>query len=272
MGLFSRKKDMPFPSKPGKKIEQADFDKLMAEVPQPPRDFPGSALPMPIMTSSAEAQMPQMELPPFSSSDEPQIPPLPSNFKAQMTLPDSQSAMPMQNAMQKELPAFDVNQEISQAPTQQPAQQIKEEFELPDFDDKEMKELENAKIFEAEPEQEPEPEPERETEIKIEEKEKRKIKDMKDIEEISYPEAEKPKKEIEMKTRFMDLNSYSRIREELEEMMNSADHTEELIEQHAATSKAKSDKYNALAESLNLIQDKIMLIDTKLFEGQEQNA
>ena len=94
MGLFSRKKDIPFPSKPAEKPEPSppdsniDFDKLMAEIPPPPNEFQ-----QPI---AQPTMRPEQELPPVNLMQESFPPPLPQLTQQ----PEAQETKP-------ELPSFE---------------------------------------------------------------------------------------------------------------------------------------------------------------------
>jgi len=232
MGLFGKKKELPFPSQPGDKSSQMDISKLMAEIPLPPQEFSSSASPMlPMPTQTAE----QPELPPF------QVP---------------EPSQPMRGfSAQPELPAFEISQQPVQQrmPEPKPVPQLTEAFELPDFEDEEIAALENVKTLE--------PEPEKKPEIR-----QAFFKEVAPVKEIIYPEPDKP---AASKTKFMELSTYSFIKNELEEVRKLAASTEDLVEQHAVTSKDKGVKYHSLAEHLNSLQDKLIIIDTKLFENPE---
>ncbi|MBN2052331.1 hypothetical protein JW756_02405 [Candidatus Woesearchaeota archaeon] len=252
MGLFGKKKELPFPSQPGTSTGQMDLSKLMAEIPAPPPEFSSNQPPMSEMPMSPAEQP---ELPPFEMPGIPQIPPPPAETGAEKKMPIPQ---------QEELPVFDMNhqpaqQETPEAPaeaaTPQPAQPVAEAFELPDFEDEEIAALENVKLQESEPVQ------------PVMEKKPLTKKPFKEVKEITYPEQEKPV--LSYKPKFMELERYSFIKEELEETRKLAAGTEDLVEQYAVTSKDKQNRYHALSEQLNLLQEKIMLIDTKLFESPE---
>jgi hypothetical protein len=138
---------------------------------------------------------------------------------------------------------------------------IKEAFELPDFDEDDLKDLENIKPFmKEEMPKEPEQPPIKDfNEFKEFKEEKKEVK------EISYPALERPL--ILSREKFLDLNNYALIKEDLEDIKIRAASTCEMIEQHALMSKEKNDKHHALSENLNLVQEKLILIDTKLFES-----
>jgi hypothetical protein len=134
-------------------------------------------------------------------------------------------------------------------------------FELPDFEEEEREEI-PAVIFEK-----PKPlmKPVTVTEpIKIEEEVQKPAPEMPIAEGLmSYPEkpAMKPRQES-----FVDIQTYMTLKEDMDGIKKLATATDNLIEQHATTINATNDKYHELADSLNFLQEKIILIDTKLFE------
>jgi hypothetical protein len=260
MGLFNFKKknDIPLPAQPSQPInnqptekkEEIDFDKLLAEMP---------------------------EVPPELSND----------INSLMQGPKPGSQQPMQAK-------FGRNQALDNAlpPGPLPPEQEAEPqtpltlggFELPDFDDEEMRRREEerleqqkqiearaaqaamaaaqAKLQEAKPaepkivEKKPEPQPEPKPEPKPEPPVR-----------VSYPEPAKSKPAVLDDKRFMDINTYLGTKEDFDSIRKLANRTEDVIQQHAIMSKAKNDKYQALKDSLNSIQDQLMLIDTKIFES-----
>jgi hypothetical protein len=241
MGLFSKKKDLPFPSQLGMNTEEVDFDKLIAEIPQPPSDFSGAGAQPATMSSLSPPDIQQITAP---------LPP-------GMTQP--QKPEPSMQAQEKELPPLDTSpspKKIEEAA--KPA--IKEAFELPDFDEDDMKDLENIKPFmKEEMPKEPEQPPVKDF------NEFKEFKEVKEVKKISYPALERPL--ILSKEKFLDLNNYALIKEDLEDIKGRAASTCEMIEQHALMSKEKNDKHHALSENLNMVQEKLIIIDTKLFES-----
>lgn len=232
MGLFSRKKQLPLPSKPAQqpgmakpeeKREEVDFDKLMAEIPPIPSDLKSfEPLPLP--------------------EDNSLIPPAPSQ-------------------QMKQEPAVGKAQEAAQPeqfqppPEEQPANHAAAEgFNLPDFDDEELERLAKSFLMKKEPEQKPEPVAEKMPQPLPETAPK----------EIELPEQKSPAGL--MWTGFVDINTYARLQDYAESVGKLASGTEDRIEQHASTTRLKSEKYYDLIDDLNTIQDKLMLIDSKLFE------
>jgi hypothetical protein len=240
MGLFSRKKELPTPSqpaqppgipRPGEKREEVDFDKLMAEVPPIPSDLKNfEPLPLP--------------------EDNSIIPPAPPQ-----QMPQGPAAAQPQEAMhQANLPGqFQANSGAQEAQPPNPAPA--EGFNLPDFNDEELERL--AKSFmmkrESEPKIEAKPEPMPEPTPALE-----------PPREIELPEQEKPESVIW--NGFVDINTFLRLQDYAESVRKLASGTEDKIEQHASTTRLKSEKYYDLIEDMNTIQDKLMLIDSKLFE------
>lgn len=267
MGLFSfkKKKDITPPSqpvapaapKPAEQKEEIDFDKMMAEMPEAPLEIK--------RTNASFFQ--EQGAPPFS--------PQPSQTK-----PGEKQSF--------------VNTPLGQAsqPTRQlpPLQESEDSipltiggFELPDFDDAEMRRREQEKLEEAKAREA------KAAEAKLAEvkQEKAKLQETKWAEEVPekkpeqfkpaayqeqpktifYPEPAKPI--IDVKDRFIDISTYLTTKEDFETIRQVAATTEDMIEQHAIMSKAKNDKYHALVENLNIIQDKLICIDTKLFESND---
>jgi hypothetical protein len=245
MGLFSRKKELPVPSqpaqplgipKPGEKREEVNFDKLMVEVPPIPSDLKNfEPLPLPEDNSM---------IPPAPSQQMPRGPiiaqPQEAGYEA---VPPEQFRTPPE--VQPSIPA--------------PA----EGFNLPDFDDEELERLAKSFMMDKEPEQktetkpepihekmpEPTPAPELPKEIAL---------------EIALPEQKKPAGAIW--NGFVDINTFVRLQDYAESVRKLASGTEDKIEQHASTTRLKSEKYYDLIDDLNTLQDKLMLIDSKLFE------
>ncbi|MBU1199422.1 MAG: hypothetical protein KKF46_07035 [Nanoarchaeota archaeon] len=246
MGIFNfkKKKDIPFPSNPAEQKEEpevVDFDKLLSEVPPPPLDLksgPGASFgAMPAQDLEKELGFSEpfnAELTPVPAEPEPistyQIPPLSKGKQNQ--LPVSETAKPA-------LPKFNLDSKpaVNSKPTERD-----NGFELPDFDDKEMKELEELKIAETEHvERKFEPGP-----------------------KIDYPKPMRPVLVADEK--FFDVRSYLNTKEDINTVKNLAGDMELLLGKYIDTTKAKNDKYHVLANELNVLQEKLMLIDNKLFE------
>ncbi len=129
------------------------------------------------------------------------------------------------------------------------AAEEKKEFELPDFDDEEVLRAQQAPV-KKEPEKKPAPEPEPEKpETKAE-----------------YPEPQKPLPK--MKDDFLYVLNYLNAREAANDVRTLTSDTAQMVSQHSVTSKLKDDKYTAFVKELNALQEQLMLVDTKLFEGR----
>jgi hypothetical protein len=262
MGLFSfkKKKDVlppsqpaiPIAPKPAEQKEEIDFDKMMAEIPEAPPEL-----------KSTDASF-------FQEQGASPFPPQPSQTK------------PGEKQSFVNTPLGQVSQ-----PTWQlsPLQESEDStpltiggFELPDFDDAEMRRheqerLEEAKAMEAKAAEA------KLAKAKAEEAkaaEKAAEKKPEQPKPVTWTEEPKPafyqgpaKPVVEIKDRFIDINTYLTTKEDFETTRKVAATTEDMIEQHAIMSKAKNDKYQALVENLNTIQDKLIFIDTKLFESND---
>ena len=272
MGLFNlgKKKDspltsesvppppsQPMPAQPAEQKEEVDFDSLLDETRASLSGSPPSqAQPMPDIKVPAQAktdvkELPSLELPPQQNTV--QMPPIPD--LKMMT------------------------------------------FELPDFMDEEAKAMEEAKQIEKEftkkaepPKQSPPPEqpkpkitPEPAKPMKLEvyqEPQKQASQGLADPENKSFlkpkafPEkinwAEedfKPPVAKAPKEPFVDINKYFEIKDDFEEIKKLLFHAQNLIEQDANLNREKGEKYVSLADNLNFLQEKLMLMDTKLFES-----
>jgi hypothetical protein len=187
---------------------------------------------------------------------EPDIPPPPSDLKKgpfklhdmdSGTYPDDQAQPypPIQEPKPGEYPTA----EAGMNPEEQQAAEEKKGFELPDFDDEEVLRAEQPPPVQKEPEPTPEPEPKKEPEEP----------------KAEYPEPQKPL--VRMQGDFLYVMNYLNAREAANEATTIAGEAMQLVAQHAVTSRLKDDKYTALINELNALQENLMLIDTKLFEG-----
>jgi len=192
----------------------------------------------------------------------------------------------------RELPSIDMPE---QSGTGQKGTDAKDKiiYELPDFLDDETKAVKQAKPVEQkkEPEKKTEPAPVKpiteptrpapvppSAQIKpktyptpektgiYSEPAKPKVR-FEEYEPIPY--AEKPKPFVPLlKDPFMDINRYFELKEDFETMRKLISTTQDKLEHEAMLSKDKSDKHQAVAETMNYLQEKLMLMDTKLFENQ----
>lgn len=244
MGLFSKKKELPLASDPFRG-GQPPFD--LNDIPSPP-----SSLQEPI----------GIPPPPQSS----QMPPMfPSGFGSQPELPAFDSPQSYSSQIPSPPPSASQQSFIPPAPSAPGPTTLKQQpepgFELPDFDDEEIKKLEQANWAEEKPVEEPAPkkEPEKEEPASpFTEYEKIRA----PIGKIPYPEEEKhalPKGE-----KFLDLKTLFSVKDEIESLKLVFRSFDESIENHV--SKTKLEMYHSLGNTLNNIQDKIMTIDSKLFE------
>ncbi len=255
MGLFNlgKKKDIPLPSQPGvsqsglqqaepapldEGKEEINFDEFSDEVPTPPSDL-----------SITQPQLTQPALPGANPFEKPQT-----------------------TAESRGLPYMGMpTQPKTEQGSTGPGDKII--YELPDFLDEETKAMEEANFVKKETEKKsgpvkqtvsPEPakprtypEPRREAIYQEPVKPK------------TYSKTEAPPQEVKLpaKEPFMDLNKYFELKDDFDEIRKLISVTQDKLEQDAILSKEKSDKYQAVAETINYLQEKLMLMDTKLFES-----
>jgi hypothetical protein len=251
MGLFSfnKKKDIPPPSqpaiptapKPAEQKEEIDFDKMMAEMPEAPPEITRADTAFFQEQGTAYSQQPAQAKPGERKPLDKALPPIQTGQPAGQLLPlqEPEESTPLTIGG----------------------------FELPDFDDAEMRRLEQERLEEAKAMEA------KAAEVKLEEVKPQETKVVEKVPEkkpeqpkpIIYPAPAKPV--AELKEKFTDISTYLTTKEDFETIRKLAATTEEMIEQHAIMSKAKNDKHQALVENLNTIQDKLILIDTKLFES-----
>jgi hypothetical protein len=127
----------------------------------------------------------------------------------------------------------------------------KKEFELPDFDDSDMVKEEPPPVVKKEPEKKPEP-------VKMPPK-------------PAPPSPQQPAEELQhrfmdQKESFLYVLDYLNAREASDEISELLAGTSQGISRHSAESKAKDEKYASLIKELNVLQEKLIDIDTKLFE------
>lgn len=197
------------------------FERILAEVPPPPSEYEK------VQDRSEQG----IEEPPQPTS-----------------APEAESA-----ASEKELPAFEESTEEKQGK----GPVIEEGFELPDFDDTDIKELGKLKFKEKKIKENPV----KEKKVKEEKVDKKPEPPPK----IEYPKEEMPL--IKQEPKFMDINTYFNIKEIIDNTGSLAEGTAESIGKHADLNEVKDEKYKALAKELNVVQDKLIFIDSQLFEG-----
>jgi hypothetical protein len=151
-------------------------------------------------------------------------------------------------------------------PAQQPAEQhtAKEEgFELPDFNEQEIKELEGLRHMHKHIEKKPEPQPEPEPMPEPQPEPQPEPKPMPEPEPLAPP---KPPVRM-MKEKFTDLRGYIHIMRHLDGTRKAAVSMNRMLEQHAAIVEEQEEKYQTLLGALNELQEQFMIIDNKLFEN-----
>jgi len=271
MGLFNlgKKKDIPLPSQPGvsqsglqqtepaptdEGKQESNFDEFQDEVPTPPSDL-----------SITQPQLTQPALPGANPFEKPQA-----------------------TAESRGLPymGMPTQPKTGQGSTG-PGDKII--YELPDFLDEETKAMEEANFVKKETEKksgsvkqasqglaDPEnksflkqtvsPEP---AKPRTYPEPRREAIYQEPVKPKTYPKTEAPPQEVKLpaKEPFMDLNKYFELKDDFDEIRKLISVTQDKLEQDAILSKEKSDKYQAVAETINYLQEKLMLMDTKLFES-----
>jgi hypothetical protein len=261
MGLFNlgKKRDIPLPPKPA-----------ASEL--------GLQQPEPLPANEVKEEIDFTEF-----SDEMPTPPSDSPFtQTQFAKPVSLGAKPQAGVEIRELPSIEMP---AQAKTGQESSGPRDKviYELPDFLDEETKTLLQAKQAEQKKElakkQEPVKPP---TAPPVQTKPKTypalekieinpepiKPKALVEAynESISYAEKLKPSAPV-LKEPFMDINKYFDLKDDFETIRKLISTTQDKLEHEAMLSKEKSDRYQAVAETINYLQEKLMLMDTKLFES-----
>lgn len=182
-----------------------------------------------------------------------EVPPPPSRFSpvgkqtGEVLTEPEQISEPKPISSGKELPTFATDTK------KEPV--IEEGFELPDFDDKDIRELGELKVKEEKVEEKP----------AREEKVEKKLEPPHPPPKISYPEPQKPL--IRHEPRFIDINRYFYAREALDKIRFIAEDTEGDVGKHGDIYKSKGEIYKSIGKDLNTIQDKLIFIDSQLFEG-----
>ncbi|MBW2990285.1 hypothetical protein KY348_01120 [Candidatus Woesearchaeota archaeon] len=277
---FKKKKDLALPSEPFDRKEPPDFDKVTPDIPEPPADF-----------SKAESAPESHALEPVT---EPASPGAVAQTFQMPEFPPSQDPFrkdrPQKVAPRKESPALKPAPEPVKMP-ESPAPVIEQGFELPDFEEHEIKNLERIEAMKEEEEKIEEKKPVPEEKPVVKEKPREATEPAKDSEfladpqepvsrkpepDIKYPEPEesieypKPEKAIiSHEKSFIDVRSYVNLKEGLDRVKVLANHAGKKVKLHTEISKVKDDKYNGLITALNIIQDKLILIDNKLFESNQ---
>lgn len=277
MGLFNlaKKRDIPLP-------------------PRPTFSEPGLQQDKPLQANEIKEEIDFTEF-----SDEVPIPPSDLSFaQVHQDKPASLGAKPLAGMEIQELPSIDLPGQTN-AKQESVVSSDKVIYELPDFLDEESKAVKEPKQVEQKKEPEkkqasqglaaPEksflkPEPVKPkippvqvkpkiypTQEKIEiysEPVKPKETKMRIEAYEPIPYAEKPKPSAPLlKEPFMDISRYFELKEDFETIRKLIATTQDKLEHEAMLSKEKSDKHQAVAETINYLQEKLMLMDTKLFES-----
>jgi hypothetical protein len=289
MGLFSfKKKSDQTPLSPpempnfGNQTHLSDRDFM----PRPEQDMSMTQIPPPppgMLPSigTEEQPMPQQEPEPMHSQDTSKNTPLPAfDFS-----PEGQSTTPQPTFPMVQEPAFapraDFTLEKPQGLPQLPEVEVKkrsvdwtkedhaqkeEEFELPDFDDEELKKIQGSAAREQRRATAPAPK----IDFTIEEP----AKFVPKKQETPAPEKKTlPPVEIEKKTqapqeRYIDLATFFDVRDQLTAVRTIARGVEE--EMFAQNYKEKLDNYAQLASCLGAIQDRLMLVESKIFDNRKE--
>lgn len=239
-GLFKKKKNIGFSSESHEAMPKeaggpSEFDKLLAEAPPPSLDL-----------KKAE-DIPAPEIAP--------IPPVPIEKPIQDEPPVRHEELGKGLPAFKPVPMPEIKPEIipKPEPIPKPEQKpdvpkehipaINEDFELPDFNDQELKELEELKT--------------------ITQDINGKSKGVK--KPIVYP------KSVSVgivEEKFIDVKTDMQIKEDINKIKELAKNSQEAMDGHINIRKDKDDKYHSLTISLNTLQDKLILMDNKLFENK----
>jgi len=248
MGLFSKKKEVPLASDPFQN-SQPPLD--LNDIPPPP---PSLQEPVGTLTPPQGSQAPHLFPPEFSP--QPELPVFDSPQSSSTPIPSpppaaSQPSFIPPAPQAPELPA--------------PKPQPEPGFELPDFDDEEIRKLEQAEIASENAKEEPVTKSWAEKEPEEEEPERPFVEYEQisaPIAKFSYPEEEKPS--LPQGDKFLDLKTLFSVKDEIDSLKLLFRGFDESIENYA--SKTKLEKYHLLGNTLNNMQEKIMIIDSKLFE------
>lgn len=248
MGLFSKKKEIGLPPRPAPMDQDIpDLNQLLSEAPVPPPELQQLNLPFPKGMENGQFPLPPGFQSPFPEPQGLHIPPPPGSSSA------------------KPLPAFEgvSSQSMSQqvSAQQPPSKQVSESFELPDFDEDDLKDIDDAEkapkqMMEEETASDAPAEPTTAAAGPEEEDEEEKA-------ELEYPEPTM-QQAATGKDRYLEINRCFAAKESIEELRKVAKVTEDGIENHSA--KETNERYHSLLNTLNLVQEKLILIDNKLFE------
>ncbi len=259
MRLFNFGKKKQADSDIPPKIDMPNLNNNLTDAPLPPPEF--NEPPKMQEPKTISPSFPQSQNNVFNIPNETPLNEIPSFPKHTPSEPLFSSEEPKQQPIINEpIKTESINQLKPEIPAQNTiTKPIKEEvteesFELPDFSDEEIEEIESlSKEDEEAIELEPEPMPEP---IK-------KIKQPTKPAELGYP---KPIIKTKIKEKYASLNSYLTIKDELNQEIKNIRNTETSMNNHNNIVQEKSDKYKKIATTLNDLQDKMIIIDNKLFE------
>ncbi|MBN2142846.1 hypothetical protein JW711_05960 [Candidatus Woesearchaeota archaeon] len=241
-----------------------DFNTLLQAPPGPPPELDENGMPI----RGAAGVPPPVPPPSMRVMKEP--PPLPG-FSQVQPRPVQPGVPPP--PLEKDLPPA-----ATEDATMTPEEEA--EFELPDFEEEEIRDLESP----PEPEPKPpvriphssswttdpnadgsEPQPEEKEEEKEEKEEEEEHPYMGASQSKQFvPEPEAPNYADLPSERFIDMRDFFKIRDELSGAKLIAKKTEEKMLDEGY--KSELARYTIMAEELNAIQDKLLIIDDKIFE------
>lgn len=152
-----------------------------------------------------------------------------------------------------------------------PGPETEEGFNLPDFDDKDFNEFEKLKAEQERLKTEQDVAMRAQEEaMRRAQEEAEKATESEDsglAAEPQEPEPEPEKTFDETGMRYLDIGRYLDVRNTIDKAGTLATNTRNAVGRHSITVKSKDDKYASLVKELNVLQDNLMFIDNKLFEG-----
>jgi hypothetical protein len=209
----------------------------MGDIPRPPGEM-FSASDKPIVIDFSKADLPIFDDSPANAKDG-----KPDESK------ESKSSERLGQQLQQAQPLQQPPQQQQEAPAPKAGSQKQEEgsFDLPDFIDEEMPAFEDER-----------------------KKEKAVIKapTTPTMQRAAYPEPQK--KADYPDTKFIGLRKCYRVKEGINDLKLSVRNLEDKMAEHHTTE--KSERYSTLSTTLNVVQDKLILIDNKLFEQTDTVA
>ena len=257
MGLFSsykKKKPEELNSTSQEHFDVPNFDQLLAEAPLPPSELSKTELMPDYQRASQQNYAQDIPVPEPDA-----IPSAPSSYQ-EFPLENEEIPEPIHDLGEQEIMPRPVGTSIPKQTSSLPKLVAESEsFELPDFDESEIKELEGLSnkdiktpfefdMFKASNVSD--------TSESAPSKEMPKI-------DLDYPKENRPKIIPQMK--YVEVEAFIKVMDLLNETKVTARKTEDLLERHTNTMTSKNEKYKQLVINLNLMQDKIIHIDNKLF-------